>query len=175
VPRIDPIQPHHILLLLVVAAFYRDVGEGKIPNVLTVGGSAAGFIYHVVADGWQGAVFALAGFAAGFITLLALYVFGALGAGDVKLFGAIGAISGMQFVLYSAVYSILFAGFIGVVILLFKKQFWRNIVQLMHGFFHLLILRDISALRTTRRRETTTFPFMYAVLPGVISSYVYLL
>jgi prepilin peptidase CpaA len=168
--------PFHFYLLtaLLSIAFYVDAKFSKIPNYLTVSGAVLGISYHFIFYGWSGLKFSLIGLLIGFGILFLLYLFKAIGAGDVKLFGAIGALSGSEFVLQSIMYSILYAGFIGVGILLFRRELIQGVKSSLFRLLNFVLFRHPSAIVVHKRLdELTRFPFMYAVLPGVITASYY--
>ncbi|QGS68917.1 hypothetical protein CV093_12310 [Oceanobacillus sp. 143] len=82
-----------------------------------------GILYHLIANGADGLLFSFLGLLIAGGIFLILYAFKALGAGDVKLFAAIGSMIGIQLVLYIMMYSIVFAGLIAIIILLFTRTF----------------------------------------------------
>jgi prepilin peptidase CpaA len=102
-----------LLAVFILAAFISDARRSLIPNTLTVSAAVLGLFYHITFDGWNGLLDSAIGLFVGFITVLVLYFFGALGAGDVKLFAAVGALMGTVFVLQSIIYSLIYAGVIG--------------------------------------------------------------
>lgn len=53
-----------------------------------------GLCYHGVRHGWEGAITAVLGTAAGFGIFFLLYVFGGMGGGDVKLLAGFGSLLG---------------------------------------------------------------------------------
>lgn len=163
-------------IIFLLAALYFDAKYQKIPNWLTVSGAVLGLLVHLTLDGMDGLIFSLIGLLAGFIIMLILYVFKAIGAGDVKLFGAIGAFAGIEFTLYGIMYSVIFAGIIGLFILLVSKEFIRR----MKGVFYKLFELKLSAnkqevLEDYKKHQVLTFPFMYAVIPGMITTYYYVI
>lgn len=89
------------LLLLTPLAFvviYYDVRYRRIPNVVVLATLIAGIAMNTGFAGMQGTLSSLAGFALAFIPMLLMHIFGAMGAGDVKLFGAVGAVLGASLV-----------------------------------------------------------------------------
>jgi prepilin peptidase CpaA len=158
--------------LLVATAFVTDIKSMKIPNKLTIPAILCGMTYHLIVTGWSGAMFAAKGLVAGFSILLVMYWVGAVGAGDVKLFGGIGAWTGIIFTVQTLLYSVLFAGLIGILILLWRKDILSHLRQLVSGIGNLLLLKDTGLLKN--RREQIRFPFMLAVVPGIICAYVYM-
>lgn len=160
-----------LLIVLVSAAAYTDLKKHQIPNWLTASGTCCGLLAGFVRDGTDGLVPALAGSAAGFGIMLLLHVIGAVGAGDVKLFGAIGAVSGPWLVLSVAVYSVLFAGVIGLIILLLKKQLVSRGAPILYAVFGFLCLRQWDGLEVYRNpKERLRFPFLLAVVPGLAAA-----
>src|SRR4051794_4055615 len=96
-----------VIASLTLIAFYIDIRHHIIPNWLTVSGILLGLIYHLSTAGIEGFVYSISGFIVGLGLLFILYLFGAIGAGDVKLFAAYGAIAGMEFVFQSLIYTLL--------------------------------------------------------------------
>jgi Flp pilus assembly protein protease CpaA len=101
-----------VLLSLLAAASYTDLGRMVVPKRVTLTALALGVIFNILrgallgAQGiatWKlvegstwlgacdGALFALAGFALGFVLFFLMWIFGVCGGGDVKLFAALGA------------------------------------------------------------------------------------
>jgi prepilin peptidase CpaA len=164
-----------LLTVVMVAAFYTDVTKKVIPNVMTVPAVLCGLVYHAVTGGWTGLVFSCIGAIASFLPLLLLYSFGGVGAGDVKLFAAIGAIAGTEYGLYCLMYSIVYGGIIGLVILLFRKELLRKMWSSLRSLFGFFLYR--TSWRTAEasgKKERLRFPFMYAVLPGALTAYWYM-
>lgn len=157
-----------------LASLFTDLRFMKIPNKLTFPAMAAGLLLNTIYSGWGGLWFAVAGLGTGFGLMLLLYWMGAVGAGDVKLFSGIGAWTGAAFVLQSAIYSIMFAGLIGIGILLWRRETrvrLRRIAFQLGGFF---LFRSGHALIGGKEAHLR-FPFMTAVIPGVVSAYIYFL
>lgn len=165
----------YFLFILLAIAFYTDVRYKKLPNWLTAGAMLLGVVYHLIAGGVDGLIFAFLGLLVGGGIFLVLYIFKVIGAGDVKLFAAIGAIVGVNVVLYIMMYSVVFAGIFAIIILLFTRTF---LVKLLDAFTQLagsILTRDFKKLETYKTTKATRFPFMYAVIPAVIVAYYYLI
>lgn len=84
-----------VLVPLAASVIYHDVRYRRIPNMLVLTALIAGLAINSVFSGWRGLSGSLLGFALGFVPMLLLHIFGAMGAGDVKLFGAVGTILGV--------------------------------------------------------------------------------
>jgi len=90
------------LTFLVPLAFvvsYYDVRYRRIPNSFVLATLAAGLLLNSVSGGLDGTLVSLGGCALAFGLMFFLHIFGAMGAGDVKLFAAIGALVGTSLVL----------------------------------------------------------------------------
>lgn len=124
--------------------------------------------------GLDGLLFTVCGAGAGLLLLLIMYVMGAVGAGDVKLFAGIGAWMGTLFTLQVIMYSILFGAVIGWIIVLGKREAGSRIRSILGRTGGLLLLRKFSLLQGKSSSGMLKFPFMLAVVPGYICSYLYL-
>jgi len=88
-----------LLILLAAVITYYDVRYRRIPNRLVLAALVSGLAVNAVFGGWSGMRASVVGCAVAFGLMLIMHVFGAMGAGDVKLFAAIGAIIGAHLVL----------------------------------------------------------------------------
>ncbi|WP_054950892.1 A24 family peptidase [Numidum massiliense] len=160
----------YLLIAYLIVAFVWDVKWYKIPNWLTMGAVATGLVYHLIVGGIDGLIFSGLGMLAGGGLLLLLYFFKAVAGGDVKLFAGIGALVGVEHALYDMMYAIVYAGIIGIVLLLFSRKIMLRVVNAFMQVFMKWLARDFKALEFSVGK-TTRFPFMYAVLPGVATTY----
>ena len=104
-----------LLLPLAIIITYYDVRYRRIPNAFVLATLAAGVAINAIFAGFPGVVASLAGCALAFVLMFMLHVFGAMGAGDVKLFAAIGAVTGASLVLPTFIVVILTGGLLAVV------------------------------------------------------------
>lgn len=153
-------------------ALVTDMRNQRIPNWLTLPAIAAGFVWQGWMWGTEGIALSAIGLASGFIPFFICYLFGALGAGDVKLFAAIGSITGGIFVLHAAIYSVLFAGLIGVGIYMRRKQLLHKVWLLVLEVY--LVLAGKGLAGYSRKGPSPAdgmlrFPFMYAVAPALLA------
>lgn len=91
----------NLLLLIPLAAVvsYYDVRYRRIPNALVVATLISGLTINLAFGGLKGAIASISGCGLAFVLMFVLHVFGAMGAGDVKLFAAIGSVTGAYLVL----------------------------------------------------------------------------
>ncbi|HYO63030.1 MAG TPA: A24 family peptidase [Pyrinomonadaceae bacterium] len=110
-----------LLVPLAALITYYDVRYRRIPNAFVLAALVGGVSAHAALGGLGGLGTSLGGLAVGFGIMFVLHVFGAMGAGDVKLFAAVGSMVGSGFVLQTfavvacvggllAVYTMLRAG-----------------------------------------------------------------
>ena len=128
----------NISLLIPLAAIitYYDVRYLRIPNSFVLATLVSGLIVNTLLGGWAGAWASLSGCAFAFALMLMLHVFGAMGAGDVKLFAAIGALVGAGMVLPTFLVVMLVGGLLGIYTMLragrARETLWR-VVQILVG------------------------------------------
>ncbi|PYX30778.1 MAG: pilus assembly protein CpaA [Acidobacteria bacterium] len=127
-------------LLTAICAGILDWRFRRIPNWLTVSGLVAGVGVNSTLFGWAGMRAALLGVALGLGLLLPFVLLRSLGAGDWKLAGALGACLGPQQLITVLMVTILVAGVMALVVVIWKRrlmQTLRNIVHMLAAFFRL--------------------------------------
>jgi len=124
------------LLPLALVITYYDVRYRRIPNPFVLATLLTGLALNAFAGGVGGALASLGGCALAFGLMFILHVFGAMGAGDVKLFAAIGSVVGSAMVLPTFVVVVLTGGALAVVQMvrggLVKETLWR-VAQIFVG------------------------------------------
>ena len=136
-------MPQSGWLLAVFLAAWAGVMDWRyrrIPNWLTVPGLLAGIAINTVASGWSGAKASLLGAGLGLLILLPFVLIKALGAGDWKLVGAIGACLGPSPLLAVLVGSMLVAGVMALVLIIYKgrmRQALGNMGSMLRAFLTL--------------------------------------
>lgn len=97
-----------------------DVSRHRIPNWLTLSAVTIALAGHFVFGHWQGLLAALGGGLVGLSCFLPLHIFGAMGAGDVKLMAAVGAFLGPTGALVGVLATIVFGGGIALLFIGFR-------------------------------------------------------
>ncbi|MBD3917259.1 prepilin peptidase [Paenibacillus sp. PR3] len=153
--------------VLIGCALLTDIRSMRIPNMLCAAAFITALLYGAILSGIGGLLAALIGTAAGLAPMLAMYAARGIGAGDVKLFGALGAWLGIQQVLNVMLYSILYAGVIGL-LLMAACWIWEWPSRLLsrEPFLH----HDGQR----QRRRPVRFPFMLAVAPAALTCWLML-
>jgi prepilin peptidase CpaA len=124
-----------LLLPMSVAVIYYDVRYRRIPNILVLTTLVIGLGIHIAFGGWMGLLIALAGMAVAFAPMLGLHVFGAMGAGDVKLAGAIGAVIGVRFVPPTLIVIIM----LGAVLAIYSMMRSKSVLSTLHGVLRIFV------------------------------------
>ena len=126
------VRPSDVLVLTTVTAGAGtgaaiDLWTRRVPNPLTVLLAASGVAFAVF--GLSGITIgaSFAGFALGLALMLPGHIFGATGAGDVKLFAALGAIIGPAPIATAFVYTALAGGAMAIVIAIRRRRLQRTL------------------------------------------------
>jgi prepilin peptidase CpaA len=172
--------PVGVVVVAVLVTALTDVREFKIRNLVTLPLLVTGLIYHGLVGGWSGVGSSLLGVLFGFGVLIALYVMGGIGGGDVKLFAAVGAWLCMPLMFYVFIATALAAGVYALaVVLLYGSlgETWLNLQILGRRLWaigrYLGADDEVETLvkRADRRRRLIPFAAMIAV--GTLATFLW--
>ena len=104
-----------LLIPLAIIIGYYDVRYRRIPNASVLATLASGVAINFLFAGLPGIYASIGGCLLAFSLMFMLHIFGAMGAGDVKLFAAIGAVTGAPLVLPTFLVVILTGGLLALV------------------------------------------------------------
>jgi prepilin peptidase CpaA len=124
------------LVPLAVLVTYYDVRYRRIPNPFVLATLIIGLILNFSLGGLSGGLNSLGGCVLGFILMFMFHVFGAMGAGDVKLFAATGSVIGAHLVLPTFVVVVLTGGLLALVSTLRSGVFrttMHRVLQILVG------------------------------------------
>ena len=124
------------LVPLALVITYYDVRYRRIPNPFVLATLLTGLAVNALGGGAGGALASLGGCALAFGLMFVLHVFGAMGAGDVKLFAAIGSVVGASLVVPTFLVVVLTGGVLGLVTMLRAgavRQTLHNTLMLILG------------------------------------------
>jgi len=134
-----PVPPDvmKLLLLAPMAAFimYYDVRYRRIPNVLVLGLLIGGLTINIAFGGFGGALTSVEGFALAFLPMFLIHVFGAMGAGDVKLFAAVGSVIGVSMVPLTFVVVVM----LGAVLAIYTMLRSGTVFSTLHGVLRIFV------------------------------------
>lgn len=158
-----------VLVPLAVSVIYQDVRYRRIPNVLVLTALIAGLTLNAVFGGWSGVGSSLLGFGLAFVPMLLLHIFGAMGAGDVKLFGAVGTILGVGLMPATLVLVAMLGGLLAV----YTTLRAGTMLSTLHGVLRILVgllpgwEMPRFAMAPDRRH---TIPYGVAIMVGSLIS-----
>ena len=124
-----------LLAPLAIFVIYYDVRYRRIPNVLVLATLIAGISINTFFSGFQGTLSSVQGFALAFFPMLLMHIFGALGAGDVKLFGAVGAVIGVGLVPLAFVVVVM----LGAVLAIYTMLRAGTVLTTLHGVLRIFV------------------------------------
>lgn len=164
-----------LLLLLPLAAIviYYDVRFRRIPNAVVLAALIAGLAINISFSGLAGAMSSIKGLGLAFLPMFLMHIFGALGAGDVKLFAAIGAVVGVALVPMTFVVVVM----LGAVLAVYSMLRSGTVFSTLHGVLRIFVgllpgwQMPRFAMPPDRRH---TIPYGVAITVGsVISTIVF--
>ena len=119
-----------IALTIGLVACVTDIRSRRIPNVLTFGGAAAAFGYHLATAGPGGLAEAIVGWLAGVAFFFIPFALGGMGGGDVKLMGALGAWLGTATTVWVVLYTGVAGGLLALVVAAYRGYLWTALKNL---------------------------------------------
>lgn len=149
-----------------VVAVLSDLAVRRIPNAVTFSMVITALVLHTWFGQWEGLMFSLAGLLTGLLCFLPLYVFAAMGAGDVKLLTAVGALVGSKVVFIAALMTVIAGGVIALAYITIKgglPAMFRRYVSM----FWLLLARQPEYIPPAPGEAAgLRFPYALAIACG---------
>jgi prepilin peptidase CpaA len=158
-----------LLLPLAIIIGYYDVRYRRIPNAFVLATLAGGLAINGIFAGWNGIYASLAGCALAFVLMFMLHLFGAMGAGDVKLFAAIGAVIGSGLVLPTFVTVVITGGLLAIVSVIRAKTVVATMQRVLQILVGLLPGWQVPKFAVPVDRKYT-IPYGVAITLGSILS-----
>ena len=158
-----------LLIPLAIVIGYYDVRYRRIPNPFVLATLVSGVTLNTIFGGLNGLYGSLEGTALAFVLMFMLHVFGAMGAGDVKLFAAIGAVTGAHLVLPTFVVVILTGGLLAVVSIIRAGIVMTTMHRVLQIFVGLLPGWEMPRFAVPSDRRYT-IPYGVAITLGSIIS-----
>jgi prepilin peptidase CpaA len=141
-----------------------DLKTRRVPNVLTFGTAAAGVALAATHATSIGLVAALAGLVVGFAMMLPGHVFGATGAGDVKLFAALGTLLGPKGIFAAFFYTAIVGGVLAVVVATLRRRLNATLGRTAS----LIATRGGSAAEVEHASANNRFAYAPAIAIGAL-------
>ena len=154
-----------VLVPLAASVIYHDVRFRRIPNLLVLMALIAGLVINSAFGGFRGLGNSALGFAVAFIPMLLLHVFGAMGAGDVKLMGAVGSILGAALMPVTLILVVMAGGVLAIYTMLRAGTVFSTLHGVLRIFVGLLPGWEMPrfAMAPDRRH---TIPYGVAIMVG---------
>ena len=148
-----------------VAATVVDIRERRVPNVLTMGIASVGLLLAMAGFGTVTIGGALGGLALGLALLMPAHIFGATGAGDVKLLAAFGALLGPADVFDAFLRAAILGGVMALTVAL-----WRGrLRETLYGTAMLVTTRSQTAAALIEHPAVNNrFPYAPAIACGAV-------
>ena len=156
-----------LLVPLAVLIIYHDVRYRRIPNPFVLATLISGITLNFVLGGVHGALSSIGGCVLAFILMFILHIFGAMGAGDVKLFAAIGSVIGAHLVLPTFVVVVLTGGVLALVTILRSRLFLTTMHRVLQILVGLLPGWQMPKFSVPADRRLT-IPYGAAITIGAI-------
>jgi prepilin peptidase CpaA len=165
------------LIVLLVTAATIDVRSHRIPNWLTLSGTAFGlgysaFVPFYIHHGFQ---WSLEGWAVCFALLFPLWMMRIMGAGDVKLMAMAGALLGLGGIYYALVFSFIAGGALAVGFALWHgklRLMLGNVGRVLHVGSVAMALGMPTRMAMSGWESIGKLPFGLAIASGTITAVV---
>ena len=155
------------LIPLAVLIIYHDVRYRRIPNPFVLATLISGLAINFVLGGLGGGLNSITGCVLAFILMFILHVFGAMGAGDVKLFAAIGSLLGAHLVFPTFVVVVLTGGLLAIVVVVRCGVFSTTLHRVLQILVGLLPGWQMPRFSVPADRRLT-IPYGAAITIGAI-------
>ena len=159
-----------LIVILVLASLF-DIKSRRIPNYLSVILVIISLSAYFLAGGIDGLLFSLKGMGLGFIILFVPYLFGAMGAGDVKLMTGVGAALGPGQVLLALLFTSILGGVLAVAIILAGDTIKKTLKNFYASAWLALSGAGITPLKAgLAHKKKTKVPYGFVIACGTVAS-----
>ena len=148
---------------------WGDLRTRRIPNYLTLGTAVAGLAYNFMGQGLPGLADGILGMLLGFAFLILPYLWGGMGAGDVKALAALGAWLGPRLTVFLFCYMGLAGGVIALGYLVWQGILWQKIKEGWTFLLNLILCRPDGPPRPPSPSQLTEgIPYGVAIAAGMM-------
>jgi prepilin peptidase CpaA len=120
---------------MAVFIMYYDLRYRRLPNLLVAGLLIGGLTINISFGGLSGGLASVEGLGLAFLPMFLIHLFGAMGAGDVKLFGAVGAVVGVSLVPLTFVIVVM----LGAVLAIYTMMRSGTVFSTLHGVLRIFV------------------------------------
>jgi prepilin peptidase CpaA len=153
-----------IIALGMGAAAVIDLRTRRIPNILTATLAAVGLGLAAAGIGRVGLGAALLGCLLGLAFMMPGHIFGATGAGDVKLLAAAGALLGPKDTIFAFLYTAIAGGILALVVAIARRRLGQTLVSTSR----LAAGRDDARVDIESTSSDNRFAYAPAIAIGVV-------
>lgn len=158
-----------IPLTLTLWIAWGDLKTRRIPNYLTLGTALSGLAYNLVGRGLPGLAEGFLGMLLGFAFLILPYLWGGMGAGDVKALAALGAWLGPKLTVFFFCYMGIAGGFLALGYLVWKGLLWQKIKAAWAVLVNFILCRPYARAKVVPSvKSTEGIPYGVAFAVGMI-------
>jgi prepilin peptidase CpaA len=158
-----------IPLILTLWIAWGDVRTRRIPNYLTLGTALTGLAFNSLTQGLPGLVDGILGMLLGFCCLILIYLWGGMGAGDVKALAALGAWLGPKLTVFLFCYMGIAGGVIALGYLVWRGSLRAKMKQGWTYLLNLILCRADGAPRSPSPADLTPgIPYGVAIAVGML-------
>ncbi|MDT7689434.1 MAG: prepilin peptidase CpaA [Acidobacteriota bacterium] len=162
-----------LLVPLAALITYYDARYRRIPNAFVLATLVGGLAVNTFFGGLAGTWSSVGGCLLAFVLMFILHVFGAMGAGDVKLFAAVGSVVGTQLVPSTFLVVLLTGGVLAVYNILRNGTVLTTLSRVLQIFVGLLPGWQMPRFEVPSDRRHT-LPYGVAITLGsLISLFVF--
>jgi prepilin peptidase CpaA len=163
-------------------AAISDVVQYRVRNSLTFPLIATGLAYHLLFQGWPGLTTSVGGMLVGLGILIAPWLLGLMGAGDVKLLAAVGAWLGTTATVVTFVVASAATGLYAVVLIVYRGKFRESLLTMKVILYRFVALGTylgkedmVEKLSNGPDRRLRVIPFAAMVPLGIVAVLFWLL
>jgi prepilin peptidase CpaA len=146
------------------AAF--DLRTRRVPNWLTLSITALGIFLAAASLTSRSVAAALGGFAVGLLLMLPGHLFGATGAGDVKLFAAVGSLLGPTGIVVAFLYTAMFGGALALLFAVLRGR----LQDTLQGTATLVVTGGANVGQLERPSVNNRFAYAPAIALGSLAA-----
>jgi prepilin peptidase CpaA len=141
-----------------------DLRTRRVPNLLTAALTASGLAFAAIGISGLSLGASVVGFVLGLALMLPGHLFGATGAGDVKLFAASGALLGPAAIVSAFFYTALAGGLLALLVAVRRQRLQRT----LNGAVQLVATAAANSSAIAGPLENNRFAYAPAIAVGVL-------
>jgi prepilin peptidase CpaA len=141
-----------------------DLRTRRVPNPLTAALTAAGLVFAAMGISGLSVGASIIGFVLGLALMLPGHLFGATGAGDVKLFAAAGSLIGPAPIVTAFFYTALAGGLLALLVAVRRQRLQRT----LNGAVQLVATAAANSSAIAGPLENNRFAYAPAIAVGVL-------